>query len=707
MIKTFQPAESLSETQIRRGLRWLFLEGASSLGFNSIMSSGFMAAYALLLGANTFQIGLLAASPFLFQPLQLLFVPLTEKLRLRKLMSFAAWTIVMILWIPIALLPFTGLGTGQAVGTLLIISCVQGVLRSLLAVNWQSWLRDLIPLPIMGDTFARRLRYGTQAAIVFSLATSLFIEYWGSIQPPSREVYGYALMLLGGLVLVGFLSPICMLRLPELRMQRPTEQAEGQARGLSGLTKPLRDPGYRTFMSFLFTRAFYLSLVTPFFTVFMLQKMEFSLSLVIFFSILSMIANAWVLPVWGTYVDRFGAKPVMMACSSLIVVLVLPMWALVSSVDRGTQTSEWLVYFLIGACMISMGVATAGANIAMSVLGMKKAPPVNQSSYLAASSIATSAGAGLGPLVGGWLIDLLLRRQLTIFVEWTGPEASLGFAGLLLGGYEFMFLLACLLGLVASNLLTHIQEDDEKSRTAVVDELYVSSADAVRAINSVPGLRFVIEPPMRFVRQIPGVDTALGMTLNQLSSTIRATVATSQTGTESVRHIAPAVSDYLSRTLKGKKSLEAHAEDIAYHAARGATHAAWDLDVESSQLIQVCMQSIAQELGSRMDTKGGTRRTLRGIVRGVMRGAYEVRQDLKDTAIVVYRAGMKVALEVGLTESQADRVVVSAMRYTSRRIGRRAARDIRAILTERKESPKPDPSMAQDDQGVTAPDPNV
>ena len=42
------------------------------MGFNSITESGFLAAYALLLGANNFQIGVLAALPFWVQPTQIL-----------------------------------------------------------------------------------------------------------------------------------------------------------------------------------------------------------------------------------------------------------------------------------------------------------------------------------------------------------------------------------------------------------------------------------------------------------------------------------------------------------------------------------------------------------------------------------------------------------------------------------------------------------
>jgi len=62
-----------------------------SLGFNSISTSGILAAFALVLGANNFQIGILAAIPFIMQLLQMPSIWLVEKLRLFPL---SLWTVI-------------------------------------------------------------------------------------------------------------------------------------------------------------------------------------------------------------------------------------------------------------------------------------------------------------------------------------------------------------------------------------------------------------------------------------------------------------------------------------------------------------------------------------------------------------------------------------------------------------------------------------
>ncbi len=670
----FRLHDSLSRQQIRSGLKWLYAEGIASLGFNSIISSGFLTAYALLLGANVFQVGFLGAAPFIFQPLQLLFVPLTDALRRRKLLSVLLWCTVTLLWIPIALLPMMDGPASRRVAGLMLLVSLQGMLRSLLAVNWQSWLRDLIPGPVMGHVFARRLAFGSVAAIVFSLSASLFVDYWRTAGSAAAELQGYTLMLFCGAATLGVMSPVCIAQIPELRMHRP---AEPRPSLFAGLGAPVQDPEYRRILVFLFMRTFYTTLATPFFAVYMLQQLAYPVSLVIAFTALSQAANAWILHLWGNYVDRFGAKAIMMVSSSLMM-LILPLWSLVASVDRGTISSGYLVYGLIGFCMVLLGLSTAGTNIATGVMIMRRTKGQNSNAYMSTASIAGSLGAAAGPLIGGRLIDVLLQRQLTIHIEWIGPAATHGFAGLTMGGYEFLFQLAFVLGLIASNLLAHIQEGQNHHRSVVVDALFKNSADMVRAINAIPGIRY-LQAPVEFMRHIPGLDTVLGLTLYQFSNAMRLTVETSHATTKSVWTLASAVKVNMARVLKGKGHLEAHAEDIAYHAARGAAHAIWELDTDPRLVIRGSLLGIAQELGERMDHKG-TRRALRGIVRGVVRGAHETRQDLNALTPAIYKAGIDAAGEMGISPTQADRIIRGAMIYTSTRIGRRAARHVHAQL---------------------------
>ena len=71
-VTSLQPKPTLTEEESQRALRLFVWEGAATMGLGSIIGGGFLAAYALALGANTFQIGVLAALP---SPLRVAYSP--------------------------------------------------------------------------------------------------------------------------------------------------------------------------------------------------------------------------------------------------------------------------------------------------------------------------------------------------------------------------------------------------------------------------------------------------------------------------------------------------------------------------------------------------------------------------------------------------------------------------------------------------------
>ena len=59
-------------------------QAISAAGADGLASGGFLASFALILGASNFHIGIMTAIPFIMQPLQLVAVLAIERLRLRK-----------------------------------------------------------------------------------------------------------------------------------------------------------------------------------------------------------------------------------------------------------------------------------------------------------------------------------------------------------------------------------------------------------------------------------------------------------------------------------------------------------------------------------------------------------------------------------------------------------------------------------------------
>jgi len=155
-LKLFKPRPTISNQELTTGLRWLTLEGMVSLGFNSITTSGFLAAFALALGANNLQIGILAAIPFIMQIVQLPSIWLVEKIRRRKVIAVTSWFSAQLLWFPIALIPIFIFVPGRtAIYLLLALMAFRGLLAAVCNSAWNGWVRDLVPQTILGQIFSR------------------------------------------------------------------------------------------------------------------------------------------------------------------------------------------------------------------------------------------------------------------------------------------------------------------------------------------------------------------------------------------------------------------------------------------------------------------------------------------------------------------------------------------------------------------------
>ena len=90
--------------QIKKNLRLSLLEGAFAHIYANLTGGIFLPSFALLLGANSFEIGLLAAIPFLATPTQLLGSLLVEKSKSRKTPAVRFAFFSRILWLPLIML---------------------------------------------------------------------------------------------------------------------------------------------------------------------------------------------------------------------------------------------------------------------------------------------------------------------------------------------------------------------------------------------------------------------------------------------------------------------------------------------------------------------------------------------------------------------------------------------------------------------------
>jgi MFS family permease len=623
------------------------IEGMLSMGFFSITTSGFLAAFALALGANNLQIGILAAIPFITQLIQLPTIVFIEHFRNRKPLTVITWFIAQGLWIPMALIPlFIDTPSAAAISALLFLLGVRGVFAAVTACGWNSWLRDLIPHDIIGHIYSKRLTMATIVAIVFSLCTAFFIDYWKASFPNENEILGYTIAFLFGAIFLGLTSPIVMSRIPE-----PQMQVETNTQSLwTTLTAPLKDVNFRRLIRFLFFWAFASNLAIPFFAVYMLRKLGMPLSSVIGLSVLSQLFNILFLRVWGTFVDRFSSKTILSLNVTLYILVILS-WTFTTMPGTYYLTIPLLVILHIFA-----GIATAGITLTVATIGLKLAPRGYATSYLAGVSLATALGTGIGPIVGGLLADFFSVREFQINFIWKAPTQFLQLPALSFAGLDFLFALAFIIGLLTLNALANIREEGEVGKEVVLDELMAYTRSITRAVSSVPGLRFISMFPFGYIRNIPGIDIALSVTAYQLSDMVKTVTTAVLEGKKATNKLAKALEQSLSPVVRRPaSSTRTNGFDLARHSARGVIHAIEETPSTLDELVEPAIEGTVQSL---RQAHVSPRDAFRGAGYGIIQGTIETEADLVKATSQIYNGAGKAARKLKLSRNMAEQQAI-------------------------------------------------
>ena len=674
MLRPFRPRAALSDEERSAGLRVTTWQAVSASAADGFASGGFLAAFALAMGANNTQIGIMTALPFLMQPIQVLALVLVERTGVRKAFAVGAYFVAYAAWVLVALVPFVlSVPNAGAVTILLALVAVRGAALAFVTTGWNSWLQDLVPQESLGGFFAQRLRMATIAAAVSSMAAAAYIDFWKGSVAAEDVIFGYSIAILFGAILLGWSAVGFMARIPEPRMARP----EGLRRSLSEtLAAPFADVNFRPLINFMFLWNFAAHLALPFFAVYMLQRLELPLSLVVGLTVASQLANVVFLRVWGPMVDQLGSKVVLSVSTSLFFLVVLG-WTFTTLPDRHALTVPLLVVL-----HLLIGVASAGVNISTTTIRMKMAPRAQATSYLTAASLAASIGAGTSPLLGGLFADFFSVRHLQIGFEWVSPARTVEFPAVFLTGFDFLFAVAFVMGLVTLRVLATIREEGEVDQQVVMDTLMAQTRDNLRVLNTVPGLAMasrVPEATVRFVPRFAGLDVAAGVTAYQAAVSVHDAVMAVSRGREAARSISGLVSRAAGQAARRASDLGAHGAGLAVGATSGAVQAALESGVALDEAARQSAAAVLEGLAG-SDVKAAD--ALWGAGYGSVSAAVDLGQDSGRAAAAVIAGAVEQANAFGLSQHEAARAVAGGALDAAGEMGPGLVGELRRALLD-------------------------
>jgi MFS family permease len=479
--------------------------------------------------------------------------------------------------------------------------------------------------------------------MVFGLAAAFFADYWKGQGSAGSESMGYTIPLIFGALTLGLASPLFMSLMPEPLMQ-PTPGPQPSL--LSSIATPFRDKNYRYLLRFLFLWGLAINLATPFFAVYMLQRLGLPLSAVIGFSVLSQATNIMFLRIWGNLADRVGIKAVLSVCVSLYLLVVLG-WVFTTMPERYFLSIPLLIILHILA-----GIAVAGVSLTTGTIGLKLAPQGQATYYLSGAAIALNLGAGLGPLLGGLFADFFTVREFSVNFTWIDPSRAIELPALSLTGFDFLFGITFMLGLLTLPLLSALREEGEGSKELVLESLYAPMRDLSRPMSSIPALSFIGQFPFSYLRRVPvpGLDAAMGVTAYQVAAMTKGATISVAKGKKATGRIIKPLEESLAEIWKFPKEMGQHGAGVAREAARGAMHAVDEVTFNMEHLSHDVVLAITR---ATRHSQIKPQDVLREASYGVVRGAGETSADVGEAALQAVEAAKEVADQSGLSQELA------------------------------------------------------
>jgi len=485
----FKTEETLSEEHLLSALKNIIKDGVASQAMGILTGGAFLVAFAVKLGASNLVIGLLAAIGPLSQLLQLPSIFIVEKIRNRRLITVVAAALSRLCWLVIAISPFI-FPAKVAITVLLVLLTAVSAFGAVSGCSWNSWMRDLIPENIMGSFFSKRMRIATGIGIVLSLLAAVYLDFWKK-QFASQELAGYSILFFVGFA-AGMLGVFFLAKTPEIRMPVVRDRANI----FRLLSLPFKDENFRKLIGFMCSWNFAVNLAGPFFMVYMLRRLDLSMSFIIALSIVSQVMNFLFLKIWGRYTDRFSNKSVLAISGPLFIISILA-WTFTTMPDKYFLTIPLLIII-----HIVMGLSSAGVSLASGNISLKLAPKGQATVYLATNTIVNSVAAGIAPILGGTFADFFAGRELAWTLNYKSPTGEFALTTLNLQQWDFFFAFAFLIGLYAIHRLAMVKEAGEVEEKIVAQELFNEVRTQVRILSSIEGVRQMVSFPLAMVRSI-------------------------------------------------------------------------------------------------------------------------------------------------------------------------------------------------------------
>lgn len=414
----FSPTSRIPKDTIRTSLRASttdsVLAAVYSLGTGGILLSNFL----VELGASPVVFGMLSSIPMLVNLVQPLGAYLSERSTSRFQYSLRTHGIGRLLWlvlvISIAGVSWGVVNTHQLVILTLLIVLFSNLLGGLGTPSWLSWIAMIVPRQLRGRYFGTRNSAASLTNLVCVPMAGLAVSHWygGTLQ-------GYGVILLIGIVF-GIMGLGCQYfqvdmnprsentyygKLPqtsEIQPEVAKDESSEVAQSIHPPQNQLADSLWKNsnFLRFLLYFSFWtlaVSLSSPFFNLYMLDRLDLDVSYVTIYNSLQAGATLLMLILWGKLADKIGNRPILI-CIGILVAATPLLWL-------GIGVNRLDIWLWLPLLHILSGGTWAAIDLCSNNIQLAIAPNKNQSIYFAIAAAVAGASGALGTTVGSFIIQ--------------------------------------------------------------------------------------------------------------------------------------------------------------------------------------------------------------------------------------------------------------------------------------------------------------
>lgn len=465
------------------------LDGIFSGVMVNIVTGVILIKFALVLNASPFMIGLLAAIPFFALFMQIPAVLLLGRVPYRKFVSLSGGFVYRIGVGAMVFIPFIE-DKQMALNVLIGVVLVREMGLGWSTGPWYSWVNALVNERVMGRAYGSRLRVYTIVGTLVALAAGLIIDY-AAEQGTDMVMLVFSLFFLGAFV-SGVVSFFILLRLPErLLPHQPLSRMTQQ------LMLPFKDKNFLNLLIFMMVLLFAMNIAVPFFPYYMFESLGISATFVVFLWAITQLMQVPFFRWWGWVGDKFSHISALGASLPFFIVSLL-LWPFVALPELHHFSGPLLIII-----HVLMGIGLAGVILATQIIAMKLAPRDLITGYTAVMSLVAALASGVGSLMGGAVASFLMPISLHFTFRWFRQEEAAKAAETLaeatpivVTGFEFLFLLAALLTVLAIPLLRRVEIKGRVSREMVYRLMGTRAMSLLRNTVSGPSVRGLTYVPM-------------------------------------------------------------------------------------------------------------------------------------------------------------------------------------------------------------------